>query len=96
MAQLIAPPATAASISTPIVVQTRRHVTVMASPALTAAETATIQISPDNGQTWIVSPIGVLDVGNTTRLIATPGLYRVSKGATVGSVAIYVATEENP
>jgi len=95
MAQLIAAAAAGASVSSPVVVRTRRHVTVMAVPALAGAETGVIQISPDNGITWMQSAVGNLDVSNTTRRLDTPGIYRVSKGASVTATAIYASTEEN-
>jgi hypothetical protein len=94
MAQLIAAAATAVSLSTPVVARTNRHVTVFAVPGLAGA-VATIEISPDNGQTWMQSAIGDLTNVVTTRLIDTPGLYRVNKGATVSPTAIYAATEDN-
>ena len=100
MALRLIPPAsaafatqTAAGQSTPILVQTRRHCTLIAT-GMAGPDAAEIQISPDNGQTWQQSQFANLDTNNTTRLLNAVGLYRVNKLTTTGSVAIFVATEE--
>ena len=95
MAQLIAAAAAGVSLSNPIVARTNRHVTVFCVPALVAAEVATIEISPDNGKTWVLSGVASISATNTTRLIAAPGLYRVNKGASVTPTAVYAANEDN-
>ena len=95
MAILIAPAALGATNSSSFVARTRRHVTVFCVPALTAAEVATIQISNDNGITWINTTLGTISVTNTTRTVLSPGLYRVAKGASVTATAVYAASEDN-
>ena len=93
-AVLILAATTGAAASKGAVALTRRHVSFFAVPALVAAETAALEVTPDNGQTWVSTP---QQLSATTTLIAAivPGTYRVNKGASVTATAIYAATEEN-
>ena len=88
------PTQTAAGVSTPVLVQTRRHVTLIAT-GMTGPDAAEIQISPD-GVNWQQSQFANLDTNNNTRLLNAVGLYRVNKLTTTGSVAIFAANEDNP
>lgn len=101
MALRLIPPAsaafasqTAAGQSTPIVVLTRRWVTLIAT-GMTGPDAAEIQITPD-GVNWMQSQFPNLDTNNPTRKIDAVGQYRVNKLTTTGLVAIYAATEDNP
>jgi hypothetical protein len=99
MAQQILASTTAAAASSPVAVLTRRAVTLFCQPALVAAEVATLQISPDQGLTWV----NVIQGGSQVQLSATntivrvdaPAIVRLNKGATVSATALFAATEDN-
>ena len=70
-------------------------ISFIAVPALGAGETGVIQVSPDNGTTWVNVISGgltqQLSPNDTVVTVYGSGLYRVNKGASAGSTAIYVA-----
>lgn len=97
MATQILVPTTAAAASRSFVVRTNRWVTGMET-GIAGAETADLQISPDNGSTWITVLPAVtsqLNLANPSRRVIEPGLYRYNKSATVAAASIYVATEDS-
>ena len=92
MAVVILSPIAGAAASLPVVVRTERWVTLIQTGMLAAD--GVIQISPDNGLTWIQSPYVSLGATTPRVLLDTPGLYRVNK--TAGATAtIWASTEEN-
>ena len=97
MADLILSGTTLGAASKPFVVRTEAHVTSIAV-GLAGGEVATLQISPDGGQTWMnVLPLVSTQLTATvpSRRIVEPGLYRYDKGVTIAVVPLYVATEAN-
>jgi len=97
MAVQILAPVTAAAASLSFTVRTERWATGIAV-GLAGAETADLQITPDDGKTWItvLPAVGAqLSVVNPSRRVPEPGVYRYNKGVTVAAVPIYVATEDN-
>jgi len=94
MPEQILAPTVAAARTRPFLVKTDRQITSM-QVGLGGAETAALEISPDEGTTWVaVLPPLPLSVANPSRQITAPGLYSYVKGVTL-STAIYVATEDN-
>lgn len=81
-----------AAASLPVVVLTRRWVTLMQSGMI--ASDGVIQISPDNGLTWVQAPQVALGATTPRILLDTPGVYRVNK-ASGATATIWAATEEN-
>lgn len=68
--------------------------TVMCSPDLAGAEVVTIQISHDNGATWVDyqyngATIQLTSTQNAVKLYG-PMLYRTSKGVTAGSTGVFL------
>ena len=62
-------------------------------PALAAAEVADLQISMDNGSTWVDYYVDgtqqqITDT-NTGLVVLAPGLYRINKGATATATAVH-------
>lgn len=73
---------------------------MLSQSGLAGAETVDLQISQDNGSTWIgVTESGSavqLTLTNTTLQVAAPGIYRVNKGATGGAVTVALHSRGNP
>ncbi len=69
-------------------------VSVYCSPNLAGAETADIQVSPDNGVTWVDYLDGTAAVELTATLNAIklygPGRFRIVKDATVSATGIWL------
>jgi len=84
---------TGAAQSSEFFVRQEEKITVMCSPNLVSAETAQIQISHDDGTTWVDANNGTaLQLTATINMIVLdgPGIYRVDKDATVSATGIYV------
>lgn len=69
------------------------NATVICSPDLAGAETADIQISHDDGTTWVDyqdgAAVELTATQNGLRLYG-PALFRVAKDATTGATGIYL------
>jgi hypothetical protein len=92
-AKVLLTAATGAGNSDPFYVPQMRNATVIVSPDLAGAETADIQISHDDGTTWVDyqynGAIELTATKNAERLYG-PALYRVAKDATAGATGIYL------
>ena len=90
--ELLAPIAGAAQ-STPFAIADGVKKTVMVSPDIILAETAAIQISHDEGETWVDyldgTPV-VLTVSKNALRLYGPAYYRVDKSITATATGIYV------
>lgn len=88
--------ATGAGQSSKFWVGTNETATVIAEPILAGVEKGTLQITNDDGTTWINALNG--DTPESNELSATttviyvkgPGLYRIDKDATAGATGIYM------
>lgn len=69
------------------------NATVICSPDLGAGETADIQISHDDGTTWVDyqdgAAVELTETQNAIRVYG-PGLFRVAKDATSGATGIFL------
>lgn len=67
---------------------------VMCSPDLGSGELVTVQISHDNGATWVDYKYGgaTIQLTNTQNAVVLTGpmLYRVSKGVTAGATGVFL------
>lgn len=81
---------TSAAQSALFVVKQGQLATVIFTGTVGATETGTIQISNDNGTTWISATDQLTDT-DLVRVIVAPGKYRVNKSATAAATGIYVA-----
>jgi hypothetical protein len=99
MSQQILAPTTAAAATAPFTVASDYQVTAMVQPVLAGIEEAQLQISPDQGVTWVnaIIPLSpaLLNVSNSILYVRTPGIYRFNKTATAAPTAVFVATEIN-
>lgn len=95
MADLILAATTLAARSKPFVIRSEAHASSM-QVGLAGAELATLEITPDQGKTWLVvlpAANNDLTVANSTRQILSVGLYSYNKGVSVGPAAIYLSSE---
>ena len=84
---------TGADQSDTFFVRQDEKVLVMCSPNMVSAEAAQIQITHDDGTTWVDANNGaLLELTATTNhlVLDGPGVYRVDKEATVTATGIYV------
>lgn len=62
---------------------------------LAGAETAALEISIDNGSSWIDTG-QELTAGAPWLVVTGPGMYRLNKASTAGACGIFAATPGNP
>ena len=100
MKELLAP-ATGAGQSSAFFVGQGEIGTVIAEPLLQSAEKGTLQITNDDGTTWINALNGdtpesnELSAATTVIYVKGPGLYRIDKDASTASVGIYLQESFN-
>ena len=81
---------TSATVSNTFIVDQGRVVTVMLTGTVGSGETADIQISNDDGSTWISDSTQLTDT-ELVRVVVGPGLFRVNKGATAAAAGVTVS-----
>jgi len=86
-------PTTDATQSANFYVPKDQVATVMCSPDLAGSETGDVQLSHDDGTTWVdyvdVSAVELSVSKNAIRLLG-PMLYRIDKDSTAGATGIYL------
>ena len=84
---------TGAGNSLPFYVGSHQKATVMASPNLAGGETADVQVSHDDGTTWIdIQDTSALELSATRTMLQLdgPALYRLAKDSTAGATGLYL------
>ena len=66
----------------------------LSATGLATTETVDIQISQDGGSTFANTGVQ-LDATTNTKAIVSPGMYKASKSATAGSVAVALHRNNN-
>lgn len=88
--------ATGAGQSSEFWVGTNETATVVAEPIMDSTNKATLQITNDDGTTWIDALIGdtpeshELSATTTIMKVHGPGLFRIDKDATTATIGIYL------